>query len=103
MDTEFSLMIEDESEALAASAAQACFDRLDALELLLTKFNDTSDVAVIRSLAPGQTATVARETIDLLVVCAKVCAATLRIVFSRPAALFRLMVMMDSIIRVFLI
>ena len=76
MDTEFSLMIEDESEALAASAAQACFDRLDALELLLTKFNDTSDVAVIRSLAPGQTATVARETIDLLVVCAKVCAAT---------------------------
>ena len=76
MDTEFSLMIEDESEALAASAAQACFDRLDALELLLTKFSDTSDVAVIRSLAPGQTATVARETIDLLVVCAKVCAAT---------------------------
>ena len=40
MDTEFSLMIEDESEALAASAAQACFDRLDALELLLTKFNE---------------------------------------------------------------
>ena len=76
MDTEFTLAVEGEDEALAASAAQACFDRLDALELLLTKFNDTSDVAVIRSLAPGQTATVARETIDLLVVCAKVCAAT---------------------------
>ena len=76
MDTEFSLLIDGESEALAASAAQACFDRLDALELLLTRFNDTSDVAVIRSLAPSQTATIARETIDLLVVCAKVCAAT---------------------------
>ena len=76
MDTEFTLAVEGEDEALAASAAQACFGRLDALELLLTKFNDTSDVAVIRALAPGETAAVARETVDLLVVCAQVCAAT---------------------------
>lgn len=76
MDTEFSLMIEDESEALAASAAQACFDRIDALELLLTQFNDTSDVAVIRALKPGAVATVSREIVDLLVVSARVCAAT---------------------------
>ena len=76
MDTEFTLVVDCGDEDIAASAAQACFDRLDALELLLTRFNDTSDVAVIRSLEPGQTATIARETIELLVVCADVCAST---------------------------
>ena len=76
MDTEFTLMVDCGDEALAASAAQACFDRIDALELLLTKFSDTSDVAVIRALGPGEMATVSREVVDLLVVCAKVCAAT---------------------------
>ena len=76
MDTAFALTLVSEDAVLADSAAQACFDRIDALELLLTKFNDTSDVAAIRALEPGAVATVSRETVDLLVVCAEVCAAT---------------------------
>lgn len=76
MDAEFTLAVDGVDESLAASAAQACFDRIDALELLLTKFNDTSDVAVIRTLKPGAVATVSREIVDLLVVSARVCAAT---------------------------
>ena len=76
MDTEFTLVVNGEEESIAASAAQACFDRIDALELTLSRFNDTSDVAVIKALKSGEIATVSRETIDLLVVCAQVCAAT---------------------------
>lgn len=76
MDTEFTIMVDCDDGDLAASAAQACFDRIDVLETLLTRFSDTSDVAVIRSLGPGEIATVARETIDALVECARVCAAT---------------------------
>ena len=76
MDTEFTLAVEGAEEDLAASAAHACFERVDAIELLLTRFNDTSDVATIRALAPGDIATVSRETIDVLTVAANVCAAT---------------------------
>ena len=76
MDTAFALTLVSEDAVLADSAAQACFDRIDALELTLTKYNDTSDVAVIRALAPSEIATVSRETVDLLVVCAEVSAAT---------------------------
>lgn len=76
MDTEFAVAVNDADESIAASAAQACFDRIDALELMLSKFNDTSDVAVIKGLQPGEIAVVSRETIDLLVACAQVCAAT---------------------------
>ena len=76
MDTEFTLAVDGVDETLAASAAQACFDRIDALELLLTKFSDTSDVAVIRAMKPGAVATVSREIVDLLTVSARVCAAT---------------------------
>ena len=76
MDTEFAVAVNDADESIAASAAQACFDRIDALELMLSKFNDTSDVAVIKGLSPDEIAIVSRETIDLLVICAQVCAAT---------------------------
>ena len=76
MDTEFSVTVDCTDESIAASAAQACFDRIDALEQLLSRFNDTSDVAVIKGLSPGEIAVVSRETIDILVVCAQVCAAT---------------------------
>ena len=76
MDTEFALVADGADEALVASAAQACFDRVDELELLLTRFSDTSDVAVIRVLEPGKVATVSREIVDLLAVSARVCAAT---------------------------
>ena len=76
MDTEFAVAVNGADESIAASAAQACFDRIDALELTLSKFNDTSDVAVIKGLSPGEIAVVSRETVDLLVICAEVCAAT---------------------------
>jgi thiamine biosynthesis lipoprotein ApbE len=76
MDTAFTLTVNCGDEELAASAAQTCFDRIDTLELILSRFHDTSDVAVIRNLVPGEYAVVARETIDLLVECARICAAT---------------------------
>ena len=77
MDTEFRVSFgEGEDEALCASAAAVAFERIDELERLLSRFNDTSDVAVIRALRPGQVATVAPETMAILVECARVCAAT---------------------------
>jgi thiamine biosynthesis lipoprotein ApbE len=76
MDTEFAVVVNDAEEAIAASAAQACFDRIDALELILSRFNDTSDIAVIRGLSPGEVAVVSRETIEILMIAAQVCAAT---------------------------
>ena len=77
MDAEFSVSFGlNADEALCSAAAAACFARIDALELLLTRFNDTSDVAVIRGLPDGGIATVARETMDVLVASARVCAAT---------------------------
>ena len=79
MDTEFrvSIVVDSEGErAFAESAAAAVFERIDSLERLLTRFEDTSDVAVVRALAPGEVAQVARETMYLLVRSAEVCAAT---------------------------
>lgn len=77
MDTEFSVSFGlKEDAALCGAAAAAVFDRLDALELLLSRFNDSSDVAVIRALKPGQVATVAAETMDVLTLATRLCAAT---------------------------
>ena len=77
MDTEFRLAFgEREDEALCASAASVAFGRIDAIERLLSRFDDTSDVAVIRALRPGQVAVVAPETMAILVESARVCAAT---------------------------
>ena len=77
MDTEFRVSFgEGEDEALCASAAAVAFERIDELERLLSRFNDTSDVAVIRALRPDQVATVAPETMAILVESARVCAAT---------------------------
>ena len=77
MDTEFAVsFVSGGDETLCAAAAAAAFARLDELELLLTRFNDTSDVAVIRGLKPGDIAVAARETMEVLTVSAEVCAAT---------------------------
>ncbi len=79
MDTAFAVSIVVSSKAdapYAQSAAEAAFGRIDSLERLLTRFDDSSDVAVVRALSPGDVAPVARETMDLLVLCANVCAAT---------------------------
>lgn len=76
MNTAFQLLVNGVDETIAASAAQACFARIDALELTFSRFHDSSDVAMIRNLAPGEYAVVARETVDLLETCAVACAAT---------------------------
>lgn len=77
MDAEFSASFGiNVPEPFAASAASAAFARIDAIELTLSRFNDSSDVALIRSLSPGQVATVAPETMDVILAAAKVCAAT---------------------------
>ena len=77
MDTEFRLAFgEREDASLCASAASVAFGRIDALERILSRFDDTSDVAVIRALRPGQVAVVSPETIAVLVECARVCEAT---------------------------
>ena len=77
MDTEFSVSFGlNEDAELCGAAAAACFARIDEIEGLLSKFNDTSDVAVIGALKPGTNAIVARETMEVLVASARVCAAT---------------------------
>lgn len=77
MDTEFSVSFgPGEDSALCAAASAAVFDRLDAIELLLSRFNDSSDVAVIRALVPGEVAVVAPETMAAIIASVQVCAAT---------------------------
>jgi len=77
MDTEFRVSFgEGEDDSLCSAAAAVAFDRIDVLERLLSRFDDTSDVAVIRALRPGRTAVVAAETMSVLVECVRVCAAT---------------------------
>ncbi len=77
MDTEFRVSFGGEEDAaLCASAAAVAFERIDVLERLLSRFDDTSDVAVIRALRPGQVATVAPETMAVLMESVRVCAAT---------------------------
>ncbi len=78
MDTQFVVSFGmNSNDMLCASAAAEVFARIDAIETLLSRFNDSSDVAVIRALKPGEIAVIAKETMDVLVACAKVCGATL--------------------------
>ena len=76
MNTAFTVTIRSDDAALATSAAEAAFARIDVIERLLSRFNDTSDVACIAALTPGEVGVVAPETMDALVACARVCAAT---------------------------
>ena len=76
MNTAFTITIRSADAVLASSAAEAAFARIDVIERLLSRFNDTSDVACIAALTPGEVGVVAPETMDALVACARVCAAT---------------------------
>ena len=76
MDTAFTVTIRAADSALAASAAEAAFARIDVIEGVLSRFHDTSDVALIAALKPGEVGVVAPETMDALVASARVCAAT---------------------------
>ena len=76
MNTAFTATILSSDEVLAASAAEAAFSRIDVIEGLLSRFNDTSDVSLIAALKPGEVGVVAPETMDVLTASARVCAAT---------------------------
>lgn len=76
MNTAFTVTILSSDAALAASAAEAAFARIDVIEGLLSRFNDTSDVSLIAALKPGEVGVVAPETMDVLTASARVCAAT---------------------------
>ena len=76
MDTAFTVTILSDDAALATSAAEAAFARIDAIESLLSRFNDTSDVALIAALRPGEVGVVALETMCALTASARVCEAT---------------------------
>ncbi len=78
MDTQFVVSFgKNGNDMLCASAAAEVFARIDTIETLLSRFNDSSDVAVIRALKPGEIAVIAKETMDVLVASARVCGATL--------------------------
>ena len=76
MDTAFTFTILSDDAALATSAAESAFARIDAIEGVLSRFHDTSDVALIAALKPGEVGVVAPETMGALVASARVCAAT---------------------------
>ena len=76
MDTAFTVTIFSDDAALASSAAEAAFARIDVIEGLLSRFYDTSDVALIAALKPGEVGVVGPETMDTLVASMRVCEAT---------------------------
>ena len=76
MSTRFELMVRTGDEALAQSAAWTVFQKIDKLELLLSRFIDGSDVSAISHLKPGQVFRVSPETMELLLTATGICAAT---------------------------
>ncbi len=76
MATVFELMVVTDDAQLAQSAAYSVFQKVDKLEELLSRFLDAGEVALISRLKPGQTFRVAPETMDLLLIATRVCAAT---------------------------
>ena len=76
MDTAFTVTILSDDAALASSAAEAAFAHIDVIEGLLSRFYDTSDVALIAALKPGDVGVVGLETMRALVASARVCEAT---------------------------
>lgn len=76
MNTVFELMIATDEVEIAQSAAQKVFERVDRLELIFSRFIDTSEVALISRLKPGETFQVSPEMMELLLIATRVCAAT---------------------------
>jgi len=76
MSTIFELMVVEADEKLAYSAAHKIFERIDRLEMLLSRFLDVSEVAMISQLKPGETFSVAPEMMELLLISTQVCAVT---------------------------
>ena len=77
MNCQFAITFADGAErSISEAASVEAFRKIDDIERLLSTFNDTSDVAVIRSLKPGEVAVVAPETMAVILESVNVCAAT---------------------------
>ncbi len=76
MSTTFELMLADSDKQMAQSAAYAVFRKVDALEGIISRFLDASEVAMISRLKPGETFCVAPELMELLLISTQLCAAT---------------------------
>lgn len=76
MATVFELMIATHEQEMATSAAHTVFNRIDRLEQLCTRYLQTSEVAVISKLKPGETFRIAPELLELILTATEVCAVT---------------------------
>jgi thiamine biosynthesis lipoprotein len=76
MSTVFEVMLVADDAQVAESAAYTVFQKVDNLELQISRFLDVSEVAMISRLKPGETYRVAPETLYLLLIATQVCAAT---------------------------
>jgi len=76
MDTAFTVRFASGDGSLFEAAAHACFRRIDDIEARLSRFRDDSDVAVVKSLEPGEVAVVSPEFMGALMASVRACAAT---------------------------
>ena len=76
MATTFEVMLIDDDAQVAESAAYAVFQKVDRMEEQISRFLDVSEVAMISRLKPDETYRVSPETLDLLLIATRVCAAT---------------------------
>lgn len=76
MSTVFEVMLVSDDAQVAESAAYSVFQKVDRLEEQISRFLDVSEVAMISRLKPGETYRVSPETLDLLLIATRVCAAT---------------------------
>ncbi|MCX7017331.1 MAG: FAD:protein FMN transferase [Candidatus Sumerlaeota bacterium] len=76
MATAFEIVIADESADYARQAAEAAFGEIDRLELLLSRYNDASDIARINRLRPGESLRVGLQTFECLRAATKACEET---------------------------
>ena len=76
MNTAFAVYFGEGDESVFAAAAQACFDCIDFIESLLSRFRDDSDVAAVRALKDGETAVVSPQFMSALLTSCRVAAAT---------------------------
>jgi len=72
MATTFGLTLAGVNRTYARQAAQAAFAEIDRLELLFSRFVETSEVSQIRALPPGEPLTVSLEISDCLQLAARI-------------------------------
>jgi thiamine biosynthesis lipoprotein len=73
MNTGFEVRIAGEAADYARTAAQKIFDRIDRIEVLLSRFDPGSEIARINRLSPGGSLAVSCETFDCLTLARQFC------------------------------